>query len=208
MKRLPYVWFLFFLIVVFAFVQPSGPTSFAQTVPPPTRSAYLPLVSNFIPSPTPTFTATPTPKPTATATLPPPTATSDPSQGDIRPPQLVTWSFSPTVINVAEANQTITFVAHFTDDLSGLGGATQARFRSPSNHQLEDVVFSYPRDLISGTAQDGIYRSTLVLPRFSESGTWKLEYVFLEDNVGNRIYLKPAQLDSRKLPTSFKVINQ
>jgi len=202
MKRLPYVWFWFFFVLVFALAHPSGPISLAQTVPPPTRAAYLPLVLHVLP------TETPTPPPTVTPTPPLPTATSDPSQGDIRPPQLVIWSFSPTVVNVSQANQTITFVAHFTDDLSGLGGATQARFRSPSNHQLEDVVFSYPRDLISGTVQDGIYRSTLVLPRFSESGTWKLEYVFLEDNVGNRIYLKPAQLDSRKLPTSFEVINQ
>lgn len=49
------------------FVQPK---SQAQTIPPATQAAYLPLVSNFIPSPTPTFTDTPTatntPLPTAT----------------------------------------------------------------------------------------------------------------------------------------------
>lgn len=205
MQRLPYMRFWFFLILISFFARSLSHASFAQTVPPATRSVHLPLVLRILP------TETPTPTATATATPPPPTATSDPSQGDIRPPQIITWSFSPTVVNTKDSDQTIAVIAHFTDDLSGLetgpGLPTQASFYSPSKQQYSTVVFHFPEDLISGTARDGIYQSKLTVKRFSQSGEWRLERLILSDEVGNRKDMTSADLSALGLPISFQVTN-
>lgn len=171
---------------------------------------YLPLVSNSVSVATPTFV------PTAIATPgPTPSPTSSHPHGDIDAPHLVTWSLAPTSVNTENSSQAITFTAHITDDLSGVidfstglsGTAPQALFESPSGQQSQTAIFVYPDSLISGTAQDGIYQSTIRLPRFSETGEWKLNQFLLTDNVGNHIRLNFDDVSALGLPISFTVTN-
>src|SRR5262245_15146503 len=54
---------------------------------------------------------------------------------DTAPPQLVTFSFSPTAIDVTAGSQTVTVTARVTDNLSGTSSVFMS-FRSPSGAQV------------------------------------------------------------------------
>lgn len=199
---------IFFVVVVLlASIYPFIATdTLAQGTNPAPDPVYLPIVIK----PAPTATRAPT----ATPIAPTATPTTSPS-GDIDAPHLVTWSFAPDTVNVSAFDQTITFTIHLTDDLSGVvvfppgtgGVPSQARFESPSGNQGENVTFDNPSDLISGTSQDGVYRSKMTLPRFSESGEWKLVRVLLRDSVGNARSVSRSAIAALGLPTAITVQN-
>lgn len=197
----------FVVVILLALIYPFIATgTLAQGTMPAPDSVYLPIVIK----PAPTATIVPTATPIAATATP----TTIPG-GDTDAPHLVTWSFAPSSVNVSSSDQVITFTAHFTDNLSGVidfstgmgGEPPQARFESPSGQQGRTVTFSHPEDLISGTAQNGIYRNRLVLLRFSETGAWKIDYFSMTDNVGNRRRLSLAEVAALGLPTSFFVQN-
>jgi hypothetical protein len=122
---------------------------------------------------------------------------------DLAPPELVEFSFTPTSINVAGGDQTVTVTMRITDELSGVWFA-YAWIRSPSGQQVRDVGF----ERISGDAQDGVYQGEVVMPRFSEAGTWRFYQMELVDNVGNgqRAYLHEDDLIAAGFPTELEVI--
>ena len=133
-------------------------------------------------------------------------------KGDITPPSLISFDFSPKSIDVKDSPQTITFTAIINDDLSGVTDGiindmgispTQVRFRSPSGNQFFDVIFSYPENLISGDSLSGEYSYTTQIQRFSESGIWQLEHFFLVDDVGNYEYLYYEQIEELGFPTDI-----
>jgi hypothetical protein len=160
---------------------------------------------------TPVPTATSTPRGTAAPVYLPlvsniiPTATPDRTKGDIRPPDLVSWNFSPVSVDTANSDQTITFTAHIVDDLSGVHYGI-AWFYSPSG-PLNHVWFFPSSDLVSGNLQDGIYVSTMTLNRFSATGVWRLKEIQLLDEIGNLRFLYPPAMAQRGLPVSFQVTN-
>lgn len=121
---------------------------------------------------------------------------------DTAPPHLVTISFTPVFVDVTSGAQTVTVTSTVTDDLSGTT-LCGVRFVSPSGRQSEPLFFTgLPR--ISGTTLNGVYRGTVTMPQFSETGVWKL-YVFMQDSAGNTSQLNPANLTSLGLPTDFAV---
>jgi len=137
------------------------------------------------------------------------------SQGDTSPPNLVGFDFDPKAIDTGTSSQQISFTAHLTDDLSGLGcteisdniytcGGAHAYFRSPSGQQIASVSFS-PQDLVSGNGLDGMYASKLTLPKYSEQGTWMLESFSVHDSVGNDIQLSRNEMAALGFPTEFDV---
>lgn len=197
MRRFFCIWSSICLIFAVALGYSSGPISLAQTVPPPTRAAYLPLVLHVLPTETPAPTETPIPTETPT-----PTATSP---GDIKPPELITWGFAPASVNTSDADQTIDFSVHLTDNMSGVHHAI-AWFAGPGS-QLVYAWFGYPKELVSGTKQDGFYKSKMTVPRFSASGEWHLRYLILYDRVNNARFLYDKDLDPLGLPFSFQVTN-
>lgn len=170
------------------------------TIPPPSGSVlYFPLVLKPLPSATPTPTNTPLPTPTATVTL-------TPATGDIEPPRLVTWSFAPTTVNTSASAQVVTFTIHITDSLSGFDTGW-IQFHSASRRQSQNTYFRFSRDLISGTAQDGIYTASMTLPRFSETGAWQVNFLTMDDNVGNRAHMSRPFMASLGLPVTLAVVN-
>ena len=56
---------------------------------------------------------------------------------------------------------------------------------------------------IVGTDLDGTYQNTMVVPAFSESGTWTVEYAVLRDAAGNSRVLTATNLANAGIPNSF-----
>ncbi len=126
------------------------------------------------------------------------------SEGDTSSPNILSFDFDPKSIDTSTSSREVTVTARLTDDLSGVDLSTQARFRSPSGNQFADVGFWPPGGLISGDELDGIYESKLTLPQHSEQGTWKLDYIYLRDNVGNRRQLSQEDVAVLGFPTTFR----
>ena len=105
------------------------------------------------------------------------------SQTDTTSPAVSNFSFTPTSVDVTAAAQTVTATIRLTDDLSGVSYAS-AIFRSPSGNQSAGVSWS-SYDRTAGTALDGTYSGTFTIPRYAEGGDWKLEYLSVNDVVGN-----------------------
>src|SRR5690242_20274346 len=98
---------------------------------------------------------------------------------DITPPTLTAFSFTPTTINTATGPANITVSLSATDDLSGVR-TIYALFVSPSGKQSQVTVpaFVPPAANLSVT-------TTASFPQFSETGTWRVDFVFVDDAVGN-----------------------
>jgi hypothetical protein len=134
-------------------------------------------------------------------------------QEDTKPPELS--SLSVSIVATSELGYEgykITVLAGIDDDLSGNAGQgyssspSQIRLRSPSGDQFVDMMLSGSKR-ISGDSLSGIYEDSVVLPRFSESGQWTIEYVLMVDQVGNMDWLRPADLSDAGLPFLVEVPN-
>ena len=104
------------------------------------------------------------------------------AQSDTTPPQLVSLDFTPKSVDVTSAAQVVTLTMHVTDDISGLN-QINVSFAPPHTQVIE--VFANPATArTSGTANDGVYRVDITIPKGSEAGTWELRN-FLRDQAGN-----------------------
>jgi uncharacterized repeat protein (TIGR01451 family) len=133
------------------------------------------------------------------------------SIGDVTPPNILEFGFYPKSVDTSTSSKDITFTARLTDDLSGIGMSDDfvsywsgASFHSPSGGQRVSVSF-HQNDRVSGTDLDGIYESKINLPRYSEKGTWKLDYVSISDRVGNTKRLNKDEMIDLSFPTEFEV---
>ena len=130
---------------------------------------------------------------------------------DATPPSILSFDFNPKAINTATSSQEITFTAHLTDDLSGIGKredgswiTSSATFRSPSEKQTAYVDI-LGQDPISGTDLDGVYVTKMTLPKYSEQGTWKLVSIEFSDRIGNLKTLSHNNVVALGFPTEFQV---
>jgi hypothetical protein len=139
--------------------------------------------------------------------------TSVPS--DTTPPQLVGFSFTPILIDTSTSASQVQVTYTTTDNLAGvdfspdnptLTGFQAATFQSPSGAQSVVAPFFNLATLISGTPQNGTWRSTFIFARFSEAGTWTVPGVTLRDAVRNRIFLDNAALRAAGFPTELIVV--
>lgn len=99
---------------------------------------------------------------------------------DTTSPQIQSFSLSKSTIDVSTQNQTVTFTAHVIDDLSGVQSTTMSVISPTESHEY-DIVGS----LISGTPNDGYWAFTIKINKFSEAGPWLMDYILIEDAVGN-----------------------
>lgn len=132
-------------------------------------------------------------------------------QQDMNPPNLLSFSLSPAVIEVAGGPAVINLHAHITDDLSGVAGEgftsspTQVRFESPSGQQRADGMFHSAHDLTDGTHLDGLYHFEVKIPHYAEEGTWELKQFLLVDQVGNQRTYNEREMRALGYPTRFEV---
>ena len=139
---------------------------------------------------------------------PPPTSTPippTPAGGDFTPPEFVEVSISPSVADVTAGDVSINVTMRIIDDLSGVG-TVQLDFLSPSKVQKRPVFFHTSHFAPVGSLTDGTYAYTLSLPRFSESGTWRLETAYLADKVGNKRLHSHDEFVALGFPASFEVV--
>ncbi len=120
---------------------------------------------------------------------------------DSQPPDLAGFGFEPKVL--AGSSRSINLTAHIIDDESGLGSA-KAFFSSPSGAQTASVAFT-PGCRISGTSKDGIYATSIILPKESENGAWLLDNITLLDATGNHKVILRSDLVGMNLPAEFLV---
>ena len=117
----------------------------------------------------------------------------DKSGKDIVPPIFESLSLSTSSVDVSSSDQTVTFTARITDDLSGISntssssGFAQVGLRSPSGEQSVWAWFS-ENNRISGDSTDGVYEIEITIPAFSEAGEWKVHSIETRDTVGNSDY--------------------
>ncbi len=122
---------------------------------------------------------------------------------DVTPPELTGFTINPTTVDITSGNATATFTLNITDDLSGAISYQRVYLRSPSGDQYQ-YVYCYN---ISGTPLDGEWARDFTFPEHSELGTWKIYYVYLEDEVGNNSRIDADILDAMGFPTEIEIIS-
>ena len=116
--------------------------------------------------------------------------------GDTEGPRLVGLDFTPKEVNTSDGPQEITVTLQITDDPAGFNSGTISfwgpgkvcQISCESGHQAVRLTF-YAAERVSGTETDGTYVGKIVLPQYSELGTWIVHWVQLHDNALNETFL-------------------
>jgi len=123
---------------------------------------------------------------------------------DFIPPEMVDFNVSPTTINVSESSQDVTFTLRLTDDLSGFDWGYIMISKPPWYLKRCNITLFHK---ISGNIFDGIYVITLEFPRSSESGSWIIDFIYINDKEGNLRYISNDNLIDLGLPAQLEVFN-
>jgi hypothetical protein len=104
----------------------------------------------------------------------------NPAPADTAAPQLVSFSMTPGVVDVASGSQTVTISMQITDAT----GAEAPTFLLSHQTTTQTIGFgSVPRT--SGTASDGVYSKTITIPQGTAPGAWDAVVYPLSDTLGN-----------------------
>ena len=112
------------------------------------------------------------------------------------PPQVVSLSYSPSSVDVTDGSAAVTFTAHLTDSSDIQGASIQLQSRTTSGQS----VFAPPLSRISGTAQDGIWQTTINLPQGSAAGAW--DYAGSVSDAVNHLYFSENSYGTQNLPAA------
>ena len=119
-----------------------------------------------------------------------PSSVAQTGPGDTTAPQLVALGVAPSSVDTSLQPATITVSVHVVDDLSGVAdgvamAASQVVLRGPSGAHHARATLSVDHRT-SGNPLDATFVVAVILPRWSEQGTWTVESATLIDQVGNR----------------------
>jgi hypothetical protein len=104
-------------------------------------------------------------------------------EADTEAPKLVSFSMTPSAVDVENTDQTVTIQMHVTDNMTGVDASySQMAIQSVIEHQYDFPHQAF--QLVSGTATDGVYQTTMTIPRASETGAWPIG-VSVRDKVAN-----------------------
>src|SRR5436305_1918410 len=115
------------------------------------------------------------------------------ASGDTSAPQLLNLSIAPATIDTSLVPTTITVTTRLADDLSGVSNGSpqppsQLVLQGPTGSHRVQATFGVT-ERVSGSANDGIYATTVTVPRYAEQGAWSVASFTVVDNVGNqRVY--------------------
>ena len=132
-----------------------------------------------------------------------PTALQVTSQQDITPPTLISFTFTPTSVNTTSTSANVNVTAQISDDLSGVVECL-VFFTSPSGKHSAGTRLS----LISGTNLNGTWQGQIIIPAYSEPGTWMVSEIESSDNVGNGWFYTTNQIQALGFPTALQVTSQ
>jgi hypothetical protein len=139
-----------------------------------------------------------------------PTEFVETGAGDSTPPEVVGFSFAPSVLHAAEGENLIDFYVHVRDDDTGFGepGLTDAAeievlFEHPGPlKSFSD--WNGPPELVSGTSRDGVYRQEVRLDADTPVGAYRVEEIIARDRAGNIAYLKAPEMALAGWPLTFE----
>jgi hypothetical protein len=108
------------------------------------------------------------------------------------------------MVDASQGSVTEHVTARITDDLSGLSyaGATFSAYQDGVYRSFYASFSDYNR--ISGTAQDGIYDTTMTIPQYAAQGTYTLS-AYVSDAAGNSSSLSTSDLSQLGASTSLQV---
>jgi len=132
--------------------------------------------------------------------LTPPQSAASGLLADDQPPGVAGFAFQPQQL-FAASPQTINLTAHLIDDQGVF--AAEAVFSGPRGEEAA-ALFS-AQNLTTGTAKDGYYSATMILPPSNETGQWHLENLTIVDREGNRRVLMQEDLQELGLTTVITV---
>ncbi|MCD6204945.1 MAG: hypothetical protein J7L22_04725, partial [Candidatus Marinimicrobia bacterium] len=121
------------------------------------------------------------------------------AQEDVTPPTLTGFSFTPDAVDVTSGPATVTFTVNATDDISGLSSVT-IYLESPSYLYCSSCSGNFESGILEGT-----YTGTLTIRQYSEAGEWKVNYILLNDIVGNHYVYYTSELETMGFPTTLNV---
>jgi hypothetical protein len=127
---------------------------------------------------------------------------------DRTPPHLAGLAFSPGQVDVTAEARTVEFSVHATDGGSGVT-AVLAGFDPPVTGYGAWCLAADGGDggLVSGTAEDGVWRCSVTVPMGAVPGTWPLPQVILSDAAGNQVGYPAGELAAAGHPNSLTVVN-
>ena len=92
-------------------------------------------------------------------------------KSDFEGPQILSYEFSPTLIDITTSNQIITITAHVTDE-SGVNEAPIVYVQNQENVSATQQTGYFK--LTSGTNKDGIYTAQIEIPKGLQPGEWEI----------------------------------
>ena len=124
---------------------------------------------------------------------------------DTNAPALVSLAMTPTTVDASAGPVSVTVTARLTDETSPSIGGTAPLSRvilTGPNGQQQAIAYLSQAQRISGTAADGVYRSTATIAWHSESGLWTVSAV-LVDISGNTRSLSADDLTAAGFPSGI-----
>ena len=123
---------------------------------------------------------------------------------DANAPVLASLAITPTTVDTSAGPAVVTMTARLTDETSpSIGGAaplSRIVLTGPGGQQ-QAIAYLSQAQRISGTAADGVYRSTLTIPWHAEPGRWSASAV-LVDISGNTRSMSTANLAAAGFPAA------
>ncbi|HOI28883.1 MAG TPA: T9SS type A sorting domain-containing protein [Melioribacteraceae bacterium] len=117
---------------------------------------------------------------------------------DVTPPELINFSFSPSIIDLTSNDHSVTFSIEASDDLSGVEEVT-VEFLPPGNGGSKSETFRKV-NLLTATLTGSIdFGNNPAI------GTWKAS-ISVKDATGNESVFNPESLSSKSLPSSLEII--
>ena len=112
------------------------------------------------------------------------------------PPQVVSLSYSPSSVDVTNGSAAVTFTAHLTDSSDIQSASIQLQSRTTAGQS----VFAPPFSRISGTAQDGVWQTTVNLPQGAAAGAW--DYSGSVSDAVNHLFFNENSYGDQGLPAA------
>lgn len=127
------------------------------------------------------------------------------SEEDIVAPEITSIAVTPTSLDVTSEAGKFDATITATDNLSGVRQISM-QYRSPSGSQyLYFSASAYHRT--SGTAQDGTYATSAQVSVDKEAGTYTLQTVTIQDEIGNYTSYTPAEAAALGAPVDLEVLS-
>jgi|GEM_PF-5528932 len=122
------------------------------------------------------------------------------SSGDTNPPQITSFTITPSVVNLSGGSQVVSFMASAQDDISGVKEMVVWFDKTMPNGYSLVGLFGY-----SDTWDDGNSSYTLTFPQTAASGTYNITSIDVTDKMSNKRTYYPSDLSTKGFPISFQV---